>query len=383
MRRTEALFRLTKQLGNSIGKHQVATRAEQELMEILQSEVSILLAGEDGALTPLTRRPTFLDDPSEQAVSIWTFRNGMIAGQKTDTLPHAKAVYIPLTGATETIGVLAIRLKDPGSLTPDQTHLFETFGAQIALALEREILSDQTKHIMASVEAERLRSTVLTSVSHDFRTPLATIMGEASRLAEAGSVRGDSDVQNSVGVIWSQANRLNRYIVNLLDMTRIESGALKPDRQWNVIEDVIGSAIQNLDPAFDKERIIVNVLPDCPPIMMDSLLIEHVLLNLIENAARYSPSDSPIEIVACEDEGTLRVEVRDPGPGIESGEETRIFEKFYHRDTGSNDNVGAGLGLSICAAIVTLHNGRIRAENREDGGASLIFLLPVEKEESL
>lgn len=381
MRRTEALYRLTKQLASSIGQYQVASRAEKELSDILQAEVVLLLAGENGTLASLTTRPSYFEDTSEQAVGIWAFRNRKIAGQGSDTLPKSKAVYIPLIGATQTIGVLAIRLGKPATLTPDQCHLFETFAGQIALALEREILSDQSKHIMATVEAERLRSAILSSVSHDFRTPLASIIGEASQLMESRSIGGEAETRQSIGVILDQARRLNRYIANLIDMTRIESGAIKLDRQWNVIEDVVGSAIQSMEPAFDRNGLKLEIAPDIPALMMDSLLIEHVLINLMENAIRYSPPAGLIEIVACEEGRSLRVEVLDHGPGIPAGDEKLVFEKFYHKGTGYNRNGGVGLGLSICNAIIRLHNGLIWAENRRDGGAKFIFTLPLEKEE--
>jgi len=381
MRRTEALYHLTKQLARSIGQYQIAAMVEKELSEMLQAEVILLTGKGDNLLTALLPRPSFFDDPSEQGVAVWALKNRKIAGQGSDTLPKSKAVYIPLIGASQAIGVLAVRFEQPTALTPDQNHLFETFAGQIALALEREILSDQSKHIMATVEVERLRSAVLSSVSHDFRTPLASIIGEASQLLENRSFEEESPAKRSIGVILGQANRLNRYIANLLDLTRIESGALKLDRQWNVIEDVIGSAIRNLDPAFDTSRLKIDIAPNVPPVMMDSLLIEHVLVNLLENAIRYSPPESHIDIVAVEDNGVLKVEVLDRGSGIPEGDESRIFEKFYHRDRGVQGSGGAGLGLSICTAIIQLHEGRIRAENRLDGGAKLIFTLPVDKEE--
>jgi two-component system sensor histidine kinase KdpD len=378
MRRTDAIYRLTKQLSSAVGQLQIATRAEQELTEMLQAEVILLISHGENDLSPLLPHPSFFKDQSEQGVAIWAFKNNKIAGQGSDTLPHSKAIYLPLIGATQAIGILAIKQENPTTLSLDQVHLFETFASQIALALEREILSDQAKKTLATIEAEQLRNALLSSVSHDFRTPLASIIGEASRLRESQSILNELDASQSLNVIIEQATRLNRYIANLLEITRIESGSVKPDKQWNVLEDVVGSAIRSLGANFNENRLKIDIPTDLPPIMIDSLLIEHVLVNLIENAVMYSPPESTIELVARSNDSEWKVEILDRGQGIPAGEEERLFEKFYHKNIGYNPK-GAGLGLSICDAIIRLHEGSIRAENRPDGGARFVFTIPIDK----
>jgi two-component system sensor histidine kinase KdpD len=224
------------------------------------------------------------------------------------------------------------------------------------------------------VERERLRSTLLSSVSHDLRTPLAAITGAASGLLQAPAPAA-AERRELAETIYEEAERLNRLVANLLDMTRLESGTVPLQREWHSIEEVMGSALGRLDEALAGRRVETVMPSDLPLVPIDAVLIEQVLVNLLENAIKYADPGSGLRVTAGKDEGGVVVEVADEGPGLKPGDEERVFEKFYR---GSSAPRGFGLGLAICRAIVTAHGGRIWAENRAPRGAAFRFTLPVE-----
>ena len=256
----------------------------------------------------------------------------------------------------------------------------DTFAARLALALERATLAEQTERARRDVEAEQLRSTLLSSVSHDLRTPLAVITGSASTLLEAPAGMDAATRQELTKNILDEAERLNRLIRNLLDMTRLESGAVKVQKELQSCEEVVGAALHRLEPRLAGRDITVNIPVDLPLVPFDMVLIEQVLINLLENALKYS--DGPIAVRAARGHSEVIIEVSDRGPGIPEGQESRIFEKFQ-RAAGERGPGGVGLGLTICRAIVAAHGGRIGAKNREGGGATLTFALPTDGEQPL
>jgi two-component system sensor histidine kinase KdpD len=243
--------------------------------------------------------------------------------------------------------------------------------------MERAELAEQTEKARRDVESEQLRSSLLSSVSHDLRTPLAVITGTASTLLESKQGLDEATRRDLMQTILDESARLNRLIRNLLDMTRLESGAVKVKKEWLPLEEVVGSALDHLDARFASREIAVNLPADLPLLACDAILIELVLINLLENAAKYS--DGPIELEAKLCPGEVRVGVVDRGPGIPAGQELRVFEKF-HRAVREGSPGGVGLGLAISRAIVAAHGGRIWAENRGGGGASFSFTLPLEGE---
>jgi two-component system sensor histidine kinase KdpD len=252
-----------------------------------------------------------------------------------------------------------------------QRHL-ETFAAQAGLALERAVLSERTQREQVEIEAERLRTSLLSSLSHDLRTPLGAISGAASSLLEDRGVMAEGTRRDLLQAILEETQRMNRLIGNLLDMIRVESGSLQVQKEWQPLEESVGVALIRLEERLKGHPATVSLPADLPLVPLDGVLIEQVLVNLLENAAKYTPEGTPVEICARPGEGFVLVEVADRGPGLPEGEETRIFDKFHRvpRDSAAG---GIGLGLTICRGIITAHGGRIWAENRPGGGAVFRF----------
>jgi two-component system, OmpR family, sensor histidine kinase KdpD len=259
--------------------------------------------------------------------------------------------------------------------TPERLHQLETFAAQTALALERARLAEDAQAAQVRIETERLRNSLLSSVSHDLRTPLATITGAVSTILDAEG-RLDARTQRELlESVHGEAERLNRLVQNLLEMTRLESGALQLHRELHPPEEVIGAALSRLASRLANRRVTTRVPPDLPLVAMDDVLVEQVLVNLLDNALKYTPPGSPLEIVSTATDETLTIEVTDHGPGLPPGEEERVFDKFHRGEpVGAR---GAGLGLAICRGIVRAHGGRIWAQNVPGGGVSFLFTLPI------
>jgi two-component system sensor histidine kinase KdpD len=276
--------------------------------------------------------------------------------------------------------VLGIEPPPGGALaTPEQLHLLETFAAQTALAIERVALVDEAQQARLRSETERLRNSLLSAVSHDLRTPLATITGSASALVEQ-EARLDAAARRELAqAIQEEADRLNRLVHNLLEMTRLESGGVRVRKDWHPLEEVVGSALARVEKRLGERRVDIDLPPELPLVPLDPLLIEQVLINLLDNAIKYTPEGSPIDISAAVEDRAVGVTVADRGPGFAPGEEAQIFEKFY-RGQDAGTRTGAGLGLAISRGIVEAHGGRITAEPRAGGGAVFRFTLPLAAE---
>jgi two-component system sensor histidine kinase KdpD len=321
--------------------------------------------------------PAYPIDEKEQSVAHWAFTRGRIAGVGTDTLPSAQAFYQPLVASGGIIGVLGLRPANPQRFEdPTVLQLAETFAGQAALALERAMFAERAQREQLEIEAERLRTALLSSLSHDLRTPLGSITGAASSLLEERNALTEGARRDLLQTILEEAQRMNRLIGNLLDMIRVESGALEVQKEWQPLEEVVGVALIRLEDRLRGHPVQVNLPPDLPLVPLDGVLMEQVFVNLLENAVKYTPPATPIEIAATAADGVVRVDVADRGPGLPPGEESRIFDKFY-RAQGTPTQGGIGLGLTICRGIITAHGGRIWAENRPGGGALFRFTLPV------
>jgi two-component system sensor histidine kinase KdpD len=289
-------------------------------------------------------------------------------------------LFLPLRGAKETVGVLGLVPGDPGRvLTRDRFRLAEAFASQVALSLERAQLAEQAERAHVLVESERTRSLLLSSVSHDLRTPLSVITGATSSLLADGASLPARVGRELVETIAEEAQRLNRLVGNLLDMTRLESGAMPVRPDWHSLEEIVGSALGRLESRLPGRKVEVKLPPSLPLVRLDDVLVEQVIFNLVENALKYTPPDSPIEIVAAHDGQRLVVSVADRGPGLPPGQEDSVFQKFY-RGRREGDPSGVGLGLSICRGIVEAHGGTITAGNREGGGAVFRIELPQPEE---
>jgi len=310
-------------------------------------------------------------------VAQWVYAHRQMAGWGTATLPSAEALYVPLLSARGVVGVLGVRPTSPHHLlTPEQLHLLETFASQTALGIERAALAEEAQQAQVQIATERLRSSLLSAVSHDLRTPLTAIAGAASSLLEEHMPLDTSTRRDLCQTIYEEAHRLNRLVNNLLDMTRLEAGALQVHKEWQPLEEVVGIALARLGAQCGDHPLITHLPADLPLVPLDSVLIEQVLINLLENAVKYTPPGSSIALSAWATEDAVTVEVADRGPGLPPGEEQRIFAKFYRVQRPAMPS-GTGLGLTICRGIVEAHGGRIWADNRPGGGTAVRFTLPL------
>jgi two-component system sensor histidine kinase KdpD len=380
-RRTAALYAMTRDLVSRQAHDELLRAAAGHIAEVFGRSVAVLLPAPGGHLV---RRTGALDvgpeGGSELAVARWVQEHGQVAGHGSATLPGARALYLPLRGARGTVGVLGIEPRaGEGLSAPEQLHLLETFAAQTALAIERVALVEEAQQARVQSETERLRNSLLSAVSHDLRTPLATITGSASALVEQEAQLDASTRRELAQAIQEEADRLNRLVHNLLDMTRLESGGVRVSKDWHSLEEIVGSALARIEKSLGQRRVVIDLPPDLPLVPLDPLLIEQVLINLVDNAIKYTPETSPVEISACVEDQTVRVAVADRGPGLAPGEEAHVFEKFFRGHEGGTRS-GAGLGLAIARGMVEAHGGRISAEPRPGGGALFRFTLPLAEE---
>ena len=376
--RTAALYRLSRDLGDARTRQQVVTVARRHMGDSFVSAVQLLVPGPEGRLTVLEPiGPAPVIDEKELSVADWAFRRGEVAGLGTATLPGAAALHIPLTGPAGVVGVLVVSSPESERFQdPSERHLLETFAGQVGVALERVTLTERTQQARLEVEAERLRTSLLSSLSHDLRTPLGVITGAATSLLETGDTLPSSERRGLLDSIVEEAQRMNRLIRNLLDMIRVETGSLQVQKEWQPLEDAVGVALIRIDERLREHKVEVHLPADLPLVPLDAVLLEQVFINLLENAAKYTPPGTPIEISASAGAGVVNVSVADRGPGLAPGEEERVFEKFF-RSGDAPPGKGVGLGLTIARGIVIAHGGRIWAENRPGGGAVFRFTLPL------
>lgn len=377
-RRTAALYRLTKQLSEVVGTEFLVQIAGRQLGEIFGGEVVLFIREPDKSIKLRFGHPTEVaKQPINAIVAQWVSDHDQIAGLGTDTLPNATALFVPLTGSQHTVGAVGVRPADTQRfLDPEQRRLLETCASLIALSVERDQSVLEAQQARLQVETEQLRNSLLNSVSHDLRTPLAAIEGTASSLLEAHD--GETEPRRELlQSIVEESRRMSRLVDNLLDMSRLDSGVVVPNRQWHVLEEIVGSALNQVRREFERREVQVDIPGDMPLVSVDGILVEQVLINLLENAARYTLSGTPVEITARTLGGQFELRVADKGPGLPVGSEERVFEKFYRGPTVSPDaRRGVGLGLSICRGIVEAHGGRISARNRPGGGAEFVITMP-------
>ena len=373
--RTAALYAMSRELASTRGVDELLKISVRHIGEVFRGQVAMLLPDNGARLAPWPGGQ-FDVDGNELGVSRWVYEHRQPAGRGTATLPGASALHLPLVASRGAVGVLAIRSMDGEALdAPEQRHQLETFVSQTALAIERARLAEEAQEAQVRVETERLRNSLLSSVSHDLRTPLATITGAVSTILEGGAGVDGETRRDLLESVREEAERLNRLVQNLLEMTRLESGALELHRDWHPLEEVVGAALSRLSKRLTDRRVIARVPPDLPLVAIDDVLIEQVFVNLLDNALKYTPAKSPIEILATATDRAVTVEVADHGPGLPPGQEDRVFEKFYRgQPVGGR---GAGLGLAICQGIVRAHGGRIWAQNRPEGGVAFLFTLPI------
>ncbi|HTO90549.1 MAG TPA: sensor histidine kinase KdpD [Candidatus Sulfotelmatobacter sp.] len=376
--RSSALYHLSRELAARRGVADLMQTAVSHVSQVFDSRVAILLPGpHDRVEVGAGDRTLFGNVDHERGVAQWAFDHAQPAGLGTPTLPGSAALHLPLIGSEAPVGILAVRPADPQRLRdPERIQLLRTFANQIALALERARLVEQAERAEIEVEAERTRNALLSSVSHDLRTPLAAILGAATSLRDdAGRLPAETR-HELADTIADEATHLNRLVGDLLDVTRLESGALPLHRDWHSVQELVGVALGRLEAQIGSRVVRLDLSPELPLVSLDDVLFGQVLINLIENALRYSPESSPIEISARIEGGELVLEVADRGPGLPPGEESKVFDKFYRGD-GPAKRGGVGLGLTISRGIVEAHDGTLTAENRPGGGACFRIRLPA------
>ncbi len=381
-RRTAALLQLGRDIAATRERAEIVSAVARHVAEVFDSPAAIFLPNKRAelALAGASRELEPLDE-KELGVIRWVFDHAQAAGCGTDTLPSAAGVYLPMTATGGTVGVLGL-LEPRRISSPERLHLLEAFANQSAIALERASLADESRRAWERVEAEFLRNTLLSSVSHDLRTPLATITGAASSLCE--STLSDEARRELAAEIVSESERMERLIANLLDMTRLESGGFPLKKEWHSLDEIVGSAIRSVRKRL-ANRPVQTILPaNLPLIRVDALALEQAIANLVDNAINYTPAESPIEITASVTGNRAVLAVADRGPGLPPEDPQRVFQKFFrgnhHATNGRPDSGGrrgAGLGLAICKGIVELHGGTISGEHRPAGGALFRITLPT------
>jgi two-component system, OmpR family, sensor histidine kinase KdpD len=373
---TASLYYLSRDLAAAPDLDGILGALVRNIAGSLAAQVAVLLPQEE-RLELKRGSPGLVLDLKELAVADWTFRNRSAAGPGTDTLVSASMLYLPIQTSGDALGVLGVKLgNDADYRSPLSRRLLEAFATQAALAIERVHFGKQAEQAQILQARESLERALLNSISHDLRTPLVSITGALGALKDKGSHLEPGAREDLLEVAWEDAGRLNRFVGNLLDMTRLESGALKLKMIPCDVQDLFGCALAALEPQVGDRQIKVTVPSGLPLVKMDMILMTQVVLNLLENALKYSPRASGIDLSAELSDGTLTLAVSDRGPGIPEKELLRVFDKFY-RVPVPEGVAGTGLGLSICKGIVEAHQGSIHAENRPGGGLRVTVALPV------
>ena len=373
--RARSLYEFARDMSSMLQTEQVVEAATKFIESQFRAKVAILIPDEQGRLQPADRAGFKLDVDSRAAAQ-WAYDKSQPAGAGTDTLSGNEFLYMPLRAPMRTRGVLAVKAGNRRTLMiPEQRRHLDTFAVLVAIALERVHYVDVAQHALLTMESERLRNSLLAALSHDLRTPLASLVGLAEWLEmtkpELAGVQRDT-----ARAIAEQARRMSALVNNLLDMARIQSGDVKLRREWQSVEEVVGSALKGAQPALASHHVEVDLPRDLPLVEFDATLIERVLYNLLENAGKYTPPGTVIGIAAQASGDQLLVTVSDNGPGIPAGHREAIFEKFT-RGSRESATPGVGLGLAISRAIVEAHHGKIWAENSPGGGARFCFTLPL------
>ncbi|HET6610049.1 MAG TPA: sensor histidine kinase KdpD [Rhodopila sp.] len=386
-RATDDLYQFSRKLAVAVTLDDLLWATAHQIALMLKVRVVLLLPDEGRMDGPLTLRAGFppedMLDEADYAAARWSWEKNHAAGRSSDTLPGAKWLFQPMRTGRGPVAVVGIIRDQPGILlTPEQERLMAALTDQAALAIERVNLARDLHHARLQAETDRLRSALLTSISHDLRTPLASILGSATSLRSQRDMLDEPTQEALLGTIIDEADRLNRFIGNLLDMTRLESGALKPNTTLAELSDVVGAALQRASKILTHHRVALTLPPDLPLLSLDMVLFEQVLFNLLDNAAKHAPAGSEIR-VSAQNSGErvpreVTVRISDEGPGIPAGETDKIFEKFYRGGGPDRRRAGTGLGLAICRGFVEAMGGTITAANRADrSGAVFTITLPV------
>jgi two-component system sensor histidine kinase KdpD len=376
---TASLYYLSRDLASAANAKDILDAVIKNIGVSLEAQLIILLPeGEHLAMKAASEEFTFPE--KELAIADWAFNNRQPAGRGTETLVSAELLYLPLQATGSILGVLGIKLTDETSYrSPETRRLLDAFVTQATLAIERAQLVKQAEQNQILQARDTLERALLNSISHDLRTPLMTITVALENMWEKGGQLTEKARSNFLLTAREEAGRLNRFVGNLLDMTRLEAGAVKPKEVHCDIQDLIGCALATLEQRIGTRNIDVQLSPDLPMVRMDLVLMIQVLVNLLDNSIKYAPEDKSIEIVARVANGRLILEVADRGPGVPAEDLAKVFDKFFRIPVPEGAG-GTGLGLAICKGLVEAHGGEIRAENRRGGGLRVVITLPIREE---
>ena len=375
-KRTAALYNLAKELSSSKSLDDIVQCSIQQLKNIFGAETVFIFFESDKKLQAEAHPySTFQIDQGEWNIAQWVFVNTEKAGRFTNTMPITPAIYYPLKTKTLSLGVIGLVLPDSASLANESVSLLDTFLAQISIAIERDYLKESAKNNLIISESQKLYKTLFDSISHELKTPVTTIIGAVSSLKDEKIIKNQSVLSRLIDETNIAADRLQRLVENLLDITRLESGNITPKKEWHSISDLINSALLRLKQESSGHEINFYVNEEVELIRFDFSLIEQALINIVHNSIEYTPPGSRIEIFAKKFTDNVMISVSDNGPGFPKDTIKNLFQKFY-RVPGTKAG-GTGLGLSIASGFIEAHGGSITAQNKSAGGAEFIILLPI------
>jgi two-component system sensor histidine kinase KdpD len=379
--RTSVLYALSRDLGGATTVSGIGEVVARHANDAFAVPALVVQADEGSGLQVLASAPPGRGLRSaENGVVTWCLQHGKLAGAGTDTLPGAGILCTPIRVGSGEPCVLVLDLSAGAVLFGEQRELLDALCRQAGFAFERVALAEEARAAALRAKTEELRSSLLSAVSHDLRTPLSVITGAGTALRDDDNL-SEPTRRELLGSICEEADRLERLLANLLDMTRLEGEAISLAKDWVPLEEMVGSALTRLEKRLGKRAVTIAIAPDLPLPWVDPVLFEQIFVNLFENAAKYTPADSPLEVVGASEGDNLVIEVRDRGSGLPAGSEEQVFERFFRAAHGGAP--GVGLGLPICRAIAEAHGGRMQAFNREGGGAVFRIVLPVASQPSL
>jgi two-component system, OmpR family, sensor histidine kinase KdpD len=379
VRTVESLYAFSRKLAGVGTLDDVLWATAYQTALMLKVRVVLLLPENGSIAVKAGYPPEDTLDEADIAAAKWAWENNRPAGRGSDTLPGAKRLFLPMRTGRGAIGIVGIDSDKPGSLlTPDQRGLLDALIDQAAIAIERVYLVEDVDRAKRTIETDRLRSALLTSISHDLKTPLAAVLAAAGTVRDLSTKLTDAEKADLLATIVDESERLNRFIANLLDMTKLESGAIVPNAAPHDLGEIVGTALQRASKILARHRVELELESGLPMLDLDAVLFEQVLFNLLDNAAKYSPEGTTIRIQGWRDQDAVYLQVLDEGSGIPPAELEQIFDKFYRVEKGDQVRAGTGLGLAISRGFVEAMHGSITAANRSDRrGAAFVVRLPV------
>ena len=384
-RRTDNLYDFSRKVTAAASQDDVLWAVVHHVANTIQGRSLVLLPGDNGLAIAAGYPPEDQLDDKSNAAADWAWGHAKPAGRGTTTLPASLWLFLPLRTVRSAVGILGVQMMEDADMpSPEQMRLLETLADQAAVAIERTTLVADIETARVATERERLRSALLSSLSHDLRTPLVSIMGAASSIISYDEVLDPSSRRDLAQTIQDEAERLNRFVQNLLDMTRLGAGAMKPRVDWADLRDIVGAAVQRSRRLARSHAIKVEIAPDLPLLCVDAVLMEQVFFNLIDNACKYAPAGTTIKVWAIHTPDHIAIEVADQGPGIPQDDREKVFDMFYRVGQSDSQAAGTGLGLAICRGIVEAHGGSIHAEPGLHGaGTCIVIHLPLPPELTL